>query len=181
MFHLFRQKSRLWWMKIAVWGFDNWHEPNSQRQSSRDSCLRKDKRSRLKLQSSDAELRIDTGPVTELIEALFPSTILPPVEAGQREYTKDNAYFTLKGASTSAIAALFSQTFCAGIEISDLRVWKKHSCLLDTTDCLTMEVPRRTRHYDMIILRVGYVPAMKSLESCIDMREIKKFCIVLAW
>ncbi|EXJ72775.1 uncharacterized protein A1O5_03922 [Cladophialophora psammophila CBS 110553] len=71
----------------------------------------------------------------------------------------DNAYFSFKGASVSGIASLFSPEICAMIDASNLRAWEKEHCLLDTTDCVTMEMSRAKPHWGVIKVRTAVFAA----------------------
>jgi len=67
----------------------------------------------------------------------------------------DNAYFSFRGASVSGIASLFPPDICAMIDASNLRAWEKEHLLLDTTDCVTMEMSRAKPHWGVIKVRTA--------------------------
>lgn len=64
--------------------------------------------------------------------------------------TKDFAYFTLRGASVSAVSSTFSAEICEGIESSELRVWERDQLLVDTTDCISMQIWRAQPQHGII-------------------------------
>ena len=64
-------------------------------------------------------------------------------------FSPDFAYFTLRGASVSAIESLFGTSTCEGINESELRSWEKNQLLLDTTDCVTMQLRRAQPELDL--------------------------------
>ncbi|KAB8212681.1 hypothetical protein BDV33DRAFT_211038 [Aspergillus novoparasiticus] len=68
----------------------------------------------------------------------------------------DFAYFTLRGASVSAIASVFGSDICEGIKDSELRNWEREQLLVDTTDCVTMQIWRAQPHHGIIRLRIGF-------------------------
>ncbi|PYH75337.1 hypothetical protein BO82DRAFT_349480 [Aspergillus uvarum CBS 121591] len=68
----------------------------------------------------------------------------------------DCAYFTFRGASTAAIATSFSSSLFNAIEESQLRVWEKGHLLLDTTDCLLLEVSRQPPNLGTLRIRIGF-------------------------
>ena len=69
---------------------------------------------------------------------------------------KDNAYFTLHGASNLAISSVFSQRVSTAITNSQLRYWEKQALLLETTDCVTMKLWRSQPQHGVICLRIGF-------------------------
>jgi hypothetical protein len=72
----------------------------------------------------------------------------------------DHAYYTLKGASISAIRKIFSPRVCDAIEQSDMRAWEKQHLLIDTTDCVQMEISRKSPHHGTIRLRIAFFLGM---------------------
>lgn len=73
---------------------------------------------------------------------------------------EDQAYFTLKGASFEAVTSIFSHDVTDAIETSQLRLWERDHLLLDTTDCVVMQVWRGIPHRAVIRLRMGFVSGM---------------------
>jgi hypothetical protein len=69
---------------------------------------------------------------------------------------EDYAYYTVKGASVFAIRTVFTDSVYAAIEQSDLRAWEMEQRLIDTTDCLLMEINREVPHHGRIRLRTAY-------------------------
>jgi hypothetical protein len=82
--------------------------------------------------------------------------VLPLSEEPPGGDVVDNAYFTLKGASISAIVSLFTSKIREAIEASHLRAWEKEVHLLDTTDCVEMKIYRRDPQRGTISIRIGY-------------------------
>lgn len=72
----------------------------------------------------------------------------------------DYAYFTLRGAFVSAFPSIFSTEICRGIDDSQLRTWERENLLVDTTDCVTMQVWRGRPQRGIIRLRIGYYAAL---------------------
>jgi hypothetical protein len=68
----------------------------------------------------------------------------------------DFAYFTMRGASVSAMRSVFGADICEGIENSELRHWEREQLLIDTTDCITMQICRSQPQDGNIRLRIGY-------------------------
>lgn len=71
-------------------------------------------------------------------------------------HVADHAYLTLKGASTLAIASIFSQGVCNAIESSQLRTWERSRLRLRTTDCVQMVFWRSDPQRAIIKLRIGF-------------------------
>jgi hypothetical protein len=72
------------------------------------------------------------------------------------DFSADFAYLTLRGACVSAIRLLFGTSVLEGIDESELRSWEKDQLLLDSTDCITMQVRRAQPEYGIIRLRIGF-------------------------
>lgn len=104
----------------------------------------------------DGVFYLDIGRAIELASILFPDVVLPLSEEHPGGNILDNAYFTLKGASISAIISLFSSRIWGGIDASDLRAWEKENYLLDTTDCVLMNIIRSDPQRGTVIIRIGY-------------------------
>lgn len=62
----------------------------------------------------------------------------------------------MKGASVKAVASLFSQNVCDAIESSQLRLWEKDHQMLDTTDCVSLQVWRCSPCRGVIGLRIEF-------------------------
>lgn len=114
----------------------------------------------------DAVIVLDIGRACKVAEVLFPTLVLPlsrNSEDSQAEQVRDNAHFTLKGASTAAMESVFSPRICEAIEASELRAWEKAHYLHDTTDCVTMKVFRAPPHAAFISVRLQYFSARPML------------------
>jgi len=125
----------------------------------------------------DAILCLDVGPAVEFARILFPQTSHMTAPLENESYTgastlsehegistsrlEDHAYFTLTGASVSAISSIFNPTVGDAIKKSDLREWEKGHLLLDTTDCVTMELHRKEPHCGTIRLRVQCIAGVQ--------------------
>ncbi|KAJ5318636.1 hypothetical protein N7476_005056 [Penicillium atrosanguineum] len=70
--------------------------------------------------------------------------------------SENHTYLTLQGASTSAIASIFSQGVYDAIESSQLRSWERSRLRLRTTDCVQMEIWRSHPQRAIISLRIGF-------------------------
>lgn len=126
----------------------------------------------------DGIIRLDIGSASEFARILFPETshiaicrgepvdscIEGPTEnlemSEQHHGTstvEDHGYFTLKGASVSAIGLVFNQGVCDAIESSELRAWERAHLLLETTDCITMNLHRRDPNHGTVRLRIGFL------------------------
>lgn len=82
-----------------------------------------------------------------------------------RVLIEDNAYFTLRGASVSAIASIFTPYVCHAIECSELRLWELDQLLLETTDCVTLNVWRSQPRFGFLDVRVGYSLSISFLNN----------------
>ncbi|KAL6229865.1 hypothetical protein BDW75DRAFT_224157 [Aspergillus navahoensis] len=69
----------------------------------------------------------------------------------------DDAYFTLRGAHVEALSSIFGTEICRGIGESQLREWEIKQLLVDTTDCVTMQLRREQPHLGILRLRVGFL------------------------
>lgn len=72
----------------------------------------------------------------------------------------DVAYFTLRGATVSAIKSVFHTDICEGIKDSELRNWEKEQLLINTTDYVTMQIWRAQPQHGTIKLRIGFYAAV---------------------
>ncbi|KAJ5084779.1 hypothetical protein NUU61_009358 [Penicillium alfredii] len=128
----------------------------------------------------DTIIRLDVGAALELADLLFPLasrkiesvlSALPPsvhklsgsegsLGPGNTDMSFsseiDFAYFTLRGASVSAMVSVFGADICEGIENSELRTWEREQLLVDTTDCITMQIWRAQPQHGIIHLRIGF-------------------------
>lgn len=77
----------------------------------------------------------------------------------------DNAYYTLQGASVSAVKSILGPSVYSAIESSELRCWETNPSLLDTTDCVTLHVWRSQPNFGFIRLRIGFDPAISFLNN----------------
>lgn len=128
----------------------------------------------------DTIIRLDVGSALALADNLFPlasqkiASILPKSQdtisfseigilsliiSGNRTLIyawQDSAYFTLRGASVSAVSTIFTAEIFEGIENSELRVWERDQLLVDTTDCISMQIWRAQPQHGIIRLRIGF-------------------------
>lgn len=114
---------------------------------------------------TDGILRLEVGRADELARFLYPQVVLPPPEEHADALTKDNARFTLRGASTSAIRCVFPSRLCEVIDSSELRAWERENHLLNATDCVTLEVSRGKRYCGAISVRIGYIMGFQILRE----------------
>ncbi|KAJ5531477.1 hypothetical protein N7527_004870 [Penicillium freii] len=123
----------------------------------------------------DSVIRLYVGRAHEVAKVLFPigsqkvasvlaadvsnasMTALDPDSANTTcsEFA-DDAYFTLRGAHVEALPSIFSTEVCRGIDESQLRTWEREQLLVDTTDCVTMQLRRGQPHLGIIQLRIGF-------------------------
>ncbi|KAA8652771.1 protein hrmA [Aspergillus tanneri] len=128
--------------------------------------------------SEDAIVCLNIGFGSDLIRSLFPTAYrsLFSLETNSREQlvtnsarvllqqqgpiisaTEDrNAYFTIEGASVSAIDSIFGPQICQAIQESQLRKWEIEHSLIRTTDCVTVDICRKQPQYGIIRLRIGF-------------------------
>lgn len=57
----------------------------------------------------------------------------------------------------SAVKSIFSPYLQAAVESSDLRRWELDLSILETTDCVTLNVWRSRPFFGFIRLRIGYI------------------------
>ena len=77
----------------------------------------------------------------------------------------DNAYFTLRGASVSAIRSIFTTKIYDAIKCSELRIWEIENSLLETTDCLTLNIWRSQPQCGFIRFRIGFSSGISILND----------------
>jgi hypothetical protein len=123
----------------------------------------------------DAIISIEISTAEQLVKILFPQmedfAVLPSCEEVsdqavrvQTETTaRDrlcfegvNALFTLKGVSVSDVRSVFPPSICDALDKSQLRTWEKEHLLLESTDCVKIEIHRKKPQHGTIRLRVGY-------------------------
>jgi hypothetical protein len=130
----------------------------------------------------DAIISLDIGPARELSRALFPRVIhftaTRPNERADRieeapmqirtmserendsphsGLEEDCDYFTIEGASISAVKSIFYPPIYDAIEKSQLRTWEKKHLLLERTDCVKMDISLKKPYYGTIHLRVEFL------------------------
>ena len=113
----------------------------------------------------DGVFCLDIGRAGEFASILFPHLVLPLPEKHPDGHTKDNSYFTFKGASILAIASLFSPKIREAIDASDLRAWERERYLLETTDCVMMTMSREEPHWGTVSVHIGYIAGFSILSE----------------
>jgi hypothetical protein len=130
----------------------------------------------------DGMIWLDVGPAVEFAKILFPASrhmSIPSPGNGYEEMVdsgldigklnaivsevfrsdlrvEDYAYYSLHGASVSAIRTVFGDRISNAIENSELRTWEKQHLLIETTDCVKMQLSRKKPHYGVVCLRIEF-------------------------
>ncbi|KIW13805.1 hypothetical protein PV08_08997 [Exophiala spinifera] len=104
----------------------------------------------------DGVFNLQIGAADKIAAILYPNIKLDISTNYASDSVKDDAYFTLIGASIKAIKSFFPKDLCDAIEASDLRDWEKTHFLLESTDCVVTHISRTKPHIGTISIRVGY-------------------------
>jgi hypothetical protein len=116
----------------------------------------------------DAIISLDIGSAFELARALFPqaSYFAGPLSDEHETTEQDNcAYVTLKGASVSAIKSILHSRIHDAIEKAQLRSWEKDCLLLETTDCVRMEMRRSEPQHGTLRLRIEFLHGIRIVKD----------------
>ncbi|KAI2886035.1 hypothetical protein CBS63078_11066 [Aspergillus niger] len=115
----------------------------------------------------DATMQLDVKFNSDLVQRLFPEAwskfavvhndFQSVDSAGQfsGEQIFDNACFTFKGASVRDLPCVFGHQISQAIERSQLRKWEAENFLLQTTDCVSMDVSRAYPNASVLRLRIA--------------------------